>query len=335
MFFSKADPAKVKRIVVITLSNIGDIIVSFLVLDILQKKFPDAALAVVVGPKGESIFQGNPELEEVFVFDKQQSMGQTIAFVNRLRKYRFDLAVDLRNTAIPFLIGARYVTPPFLRNDPAVHMKARHLNRLRSVVEFEDQAYPKTALYISDQDKKYVDEIIRTQIGSAKKFVIICPSAADHRKRYSEEGFAELADRLTKSYGVAAVFLGDKGEGSEVVGRIIAKMKQPAVDLSGQTNLKQLSELLRRSSLAIVNDSGPMHIASYLDVPVMTLFGPTDPAVSAPWGKTGYFIKKDGNCKACDSGREDLEHHCMKSITSDEIFNAIIFQNGRFTFIRS
>ena len=332
MFLSKADSAKIKKIAVITLSNIGDIIVSFLVLDILREKFPNAPLSVVVWPKGESILRGNPEIEEVFVFDKNQPLVKTIVFVNRLRGHHFDLAVDLRNTAIPFLIGARYAAPPFLRNDPAIHMKARHLNRLRSVVDFEDREYPKVALHVSEPDKKYVNELIRVRVGSGRKFVIICPSAADHRKRYSEEGFAELADRLAKSYGVAAVFLGDKGEGSEVAGRIIAKMKQPAVDLSGQTNLKQLSELLRRSSLAIVNDSGPMHIASYLDVPVMTLFGPTDPVVSAPWGKTGYFIKKDGQCQACESGREDLEHHCMKSITSDEIFNAVIYKNGQFTF---
>lgn len=335
MFFTKADPAKVKKIVVITLSNIGDIIASFLVLDILRKKFPDAALSVVVGPKGESILAGNPELEEVFVFDKKQPAGKMIEFVGRLREYHFDLALDLRNTAIPFLIGAKYAAPPFLRNDPLVHMKFRHLNRLRSVVDFEDIEYPKVALYISEPDKKYVEVIIQTQIGREQKFVVICPSAADHRKRYSEEGFAELADRLAQSYGVKIVFLGDKGEGSEVVGRIIAKMKQPAVNLSGQTNLKQLSELLRQSSLAIVNDSGPMHIASYLDVPVLTLFGPTDPVVSAPWGKTGYFIKKGGHCPACGSGREDLEHHCMKSITSDEIFNAIVFKDGRFTFGQS
>src|SRR3989338_181777 len=184
MFFSKADPTHVKRIIVITLSNIGDIIVSFLVLNILRKKFPNAALSIVVGPKGESILQGNPELEEIFVFDKKQPLSQTIEFVNRLRSYHFDLAIDLRNTAIPFLIGAKYVTPPFLRNDPAVHMKARHLNRLRSVVDFEDREYPKVALHVSEPDKKYVNELIRVRVGSGRKFVIICPSAADHRKRY-------------------------------------------------------------------------------------------------------------------------------------------------------
>src|SRR3989338_1439478 len=328
---SKIDKTKIKKILLITLSNIGDVIVSFPVMDILKGEFPDAALSVVLGPKGESLLKNHPLIQQVYVYYKRQPMTKTMALLGQLRRERFDLVIDLRNTAIPFLIGAKYCTFPFLRNDPTVHMRLRHLNRLRSVVDFNAASYEKVGLYISRSDREYIDKIIREKIGHNQKFVVICPSAADHRKRCTEVGFAQLCDKLIDSYGVKVVFLGD-GEGIKVVDRILAKMRNVPVNLSGQTTLVQLAELMRRSALAIVNDSGPMHLASYLDIPVVTIFGPTDPVIAAPWGKTSYFIRKEVRCPACENPQAVLEHECMKAILADEIFSAIRFTPEGVTF---
>ena len=327
----KIDKTKIKKVLLITLSNIGDVIVSFPVIDVLRGEFPQAQLSVVLGPKGESLLKSNPCIQQVYVFDKHQPFFRTFALVWRLSQERFDLVVDLRNTAIPFLIGAKYRTSPFLRNDPAIHMRLRHLNRLKSVVDFNFSTYPKTGLYISPRDKEYVDQIIHEKIGYDQKFVMVCPSAADQRKRWTEEGFAQLCDKLTESYGVKIIFMGD-GEGVKVVDRILTKMRHTPVNLSGQTTLLQLAELMRRSSLSIVNDSGPMHLASYLDIPVVTIFGPTDPVVAAPWGKTSYFIHKDVSCAACENPRLPIAHECMKAVSAEEIFAAIRFTEKGVTF---
>src|SRR3990167_8349169 len=107
---SKIDKTKIKKILLITLSNIGDVIVSFPVMDIL---------------KGESLLKNHPLIQQVYVYDKRQPMTKTMALLGQLRRERFDLVIDLRNTAIPFLIGAKYCTFPFLRNDPTVHKIGR------------------------------------------------------------------------------------------------------------------------------------------------------------------------------------------------------------------
>ena len=202
MFRSRIDPANVRKILVITLSNIGDVIVSFLILDILKSEFQNAKLSVVAGPKGESILRGNPQLDKVFVFDKHQPLGKTIGLVGELRRERFDLILDLRNTAIPLLVGCRYRASLFMRNSKIMHMRLRHLDRLRSVVDFKDREYPKIGLHISAEDKRIAVDMIRDTVGEGKRFIVVCPSAADHRKRWSEEGFARLAERLMEAYSV-------------------------------------------------------------------------------------------------------------------------------------
>ncbi len=322
--------SEIKNVLVILLSNIGDVIVTFPVLDVLRGECPQAKLSVVVGPKGRALFEGNHSIHRVFIFDKHQSVPKTLDLLKKLRREQYDLVIDLRNTAFPFFMRTRRRTSPFMRNSNTMHMRLRHLQRLQSVLEFNKSDYPKVSLHIPEKDKEYVRGLIKDEIKDSQ-YIVICPSAADRRKRWSEEGFAELCDRLVAAFPMKVVLVGE-GEGQGVVDRIVEKMKQPAVKLNGRTTLLQLAELLRLSSLAIVNDSGPMHLASYLDVPVMTLFGPTDPTTAAPWGKVNYFIKKDTLCAACRRPGLNLPHECMKAITAEEVFGVIRLTPKGFSF---
>jgi len=110
MFQKSLKKSKIRKILVISLTNIGDVILTFPVIDILKRDFSSAKLSVVIGPKAESLLKGNPHLENIYIFDKRQPFLKTVAWVNELRKEKYDLVVDLRNTAIPFLIFPEYMT---------------------------------------------------------------------------------------------------------------------------------------------------------------------------------------------------------------------------------
>jgi len=238
-----------------------------------------------------------------------------------LRKERFDLVVDLRNTAIPFLIAPRYRTSPFLKRRGDRHMRCQHLDRLRSVYPFPSEAGHRYALNICHDDKQYVDNIIKNEIGDHNQFIVLSPGVADERKQWPEENFALLCDRVAEAYKVKVVFVGS-GADQKIVQRIMKKVSHRAVDLSGKTTLIQLAHLFCRCALLVVSDSGSMHLASYLDVPVLGLFGPTDPFQYKPWGAHGSFIRKEKDCPACQSPQGEGQHQCMQAISAKDIFNA-------------
>ncbi|MCK5083844.1 MAG: glycosyltransferase family 9 protein [Candidatus Omnitrophica bacterium] len=316
------DRSKINKILVVSLTNIGDVILTFPVIDILKRDFPSAKLSIVIGPKAESLFCENPDLDKVYVFDKHQPPLKTLAWVFELRRQRFDLVIDLRNTAIPFLISPRYRT--FFRVDKAsnVHMRDKHLNRLRSIHAVETEASESKALFISEPDKNYVEEFIGKKIGAGQKYVVVAPGAADSSKRWSEENFAFVCDRLIADYNLKVIFAGDEGD-QKVVGRINKLMASGSLNLCGRTSLVQLAELFRHCFFAIVNDSAPMHLASYLNVPVLALFGPTDPQKYGPWGTCSYMIKKDVDCPACREPRNSYKHICMQAISKEDVLDVM------------
>ena len=119
---------------------------------------------------------------------------------------------------------------------------------------------------------------------------------------------------------IALVFVGDTHD-RKIVQSIDKKMSHNAVNLTGRTTLRQLAHLLRRCTFAIVNDSAPMHLASYLDVPVLALFGPTDPEKYGPWSAQSCFIRKQEDCPACQRRERGARHQCMKSITVKDVLN--------------
>lgn len=317
----KFEKSKIKKILVISLSNIGDCVLTFPVIDILKRDFPQSALSVVSGPKAEGLFQGNPHITRVYVFNKRQPFFKAISWVMELRREKFDLAVDLRNTAIPFLIGAKYKTPLDIGRAHKIHMKQKHLNRLGKVFDYLSESQKRFMLVLSPKDKSYIASLCSPFIRDNEKYIVIAPGAANHLKRWKEEGFAKVADHLIGHNKAKIIFAGDQTD--EPIARRIQKlMKHDALNLCGKTTLMQLSGLLERASLVITNDSGIMHMSSYLDIPVVAVFGPTDPVKYSPWSRDSRVVKSTVFCRACDKPDCQFAHECMDFIDPSEVLNA-------------
>src|SRR3989338_7102793 len=108
---------EIHKILFITLSNIGDVILTLPVLSALKDNFKDADIDVVVGPRPKEIFVKDPRIHRIFVYDKHARIRDKIGFIRKLREERYDLAVDMRDSFIPFLIGARH-RPGFIHSRP-------------------------------------------------------------------------------------------------------------------------------------------------------------------------------------------------------------------------
>ena len=141
-------------------------------------------------------------------------------------------------------------------------------------------------------------------------------------KRWEWRRFAQLADILIQGYGGKIFFTAGTDE-RELVESIVATMKESHYVLCRTETLTQLAELMRRCDLYIGNDTAPMHLASFIGTPVIALFGPTDPAENAPYGKAASIIlRKDVPCSPCRKKTCD-NLLCMDAIAMEDVLDAI------------
>jgi len=323
----------VKRILVVSMTNIGDVVLSLPVIDILRQDFPGAPIDVVVGKKAVSLFADNPYMG-IKVYDKDAPLREKYAWFLDLYRARYDVVVDLRRTLLGWLLRPKYATPVFLvraKGGPAFgvvsslksasqHKKDMHLNRLRQIYNFDTPVYKQFAVVTTREDEQFFESQLAPAL-QGRSFVVIAPGAADTAKRWYPEGFAAVADHLSTTYKV--VFVGDTQD-AVLIEAIQKMMTTTAVSLAGQTHLRQLAFILKKSSWVLCHDSGIMHLACYLDVPVLVLWGPTDVSRYAPWGgKTSVIVRRNEKCVRCGKPQSDLAHNCMSLIEVEDVFNAV------------
>ncbi|MGB7295063.1 MAG: glycosyltransferase family 9 protein, partial [Candidatus Aminicenantales bacterium] len=117
------------------------------------------------------------------------------------------------------------------------------------------------------------------------------------------------------------LIIGSAGE-AEIASAIVSSLdKKPSV-LTGRTTLPQLLGLISLASLFITNDTGPMHLANALRVPVVAIFGPTDPEVTGPFEQPAAVLKKDVPCWPCRYRACPYDHRCMTQIDPEEVYQA-------------
>jgi heptosyltransferase-2 len=310
----------VRKILVITLSNIGDVVLTTPVIGALKREFPDASLSVMVGPKARELFEAAPELD-IITYNKLISLKEKLDLALRLRRQKYDLVVDLRNTIFPLLINARYRTSFLSKSSrDIIYARDRHLDKLKSLGINTDSA-PFFIKFDKD-DEIYIDNIInKEQVISDCRLVAVSPGSRSNIKRWLKQGFAEVSDRLIQEKGVRIAMLGDNNDRG-LVGEIIQMMKNTPLDFSGQTNLRQLAALLKKCLLHISNDSAPMHISAALDVPTLAIFGPTDWRKYGPVGDRHFVLHHALSCSPCEVAKCKYNHECMTSVTPDEVYQA-------------
>jgi len=314
------DKSQVKRILVITLSNVGDIILTTPVIRTLAKEFPAARIDVMIGPNGKEIFERDPRIFKVIIYDKHMPMIQKRRLQLKLKRLKYDVVVDLRNTIFPLLIGPKYRTSTVQKfPKELVHKKEHHLYRLKSlgIENMEEPSY----IYIAEDDEEYISKLLEENNINKDRMIVVSPGAKSHLKRWVDDGFAKVCDRLIDECSASIVFVGqDKDD--EVIKNIASRMKNHSFNLVNKTNLRELASLLKRAKLLITNDSAPMHLGCAIGIKVLALFGPTDMKKYGPTGEFDVVINKRLFCSPCERAVCKYGYECMKLISPDEVFDA-------------
>jgi heptosyltransferase-2 len=140
-------------------------------------------------------------------------------------------------------------------------------------------------------------------------------------KCWPPERFAQLADRLISECAADVIFFGTPGE-KDIAARILAEMKSRAISLVGETSMRDLAAFFTRCSAFIGNDSGAMHVAAAAGLPVIGIFGSTDPEGTAPVTSEFTLIREPVSCSPCFLRQCPVDHRCMKRISAESVFQA-------------
>lgn len=261
-------------ILLVTLSNIGDVILTTPVIASLRSIFPRARLTVVAGPKAAPLLKKSHLIDRLLVYDKRAGLAHKLRLVRALREEFYEWVVDLRNSALPFLVRANYRSPIF-RPHCLKGARDRHLEILQRMnlkpndgVSFD---------FFSKEEEAALFEKLKVKgFSPSVPCVVVAPGAGSGAKRWPVENFSEVIKGLleTSSFNFAAV--GDSEE-APLGEKISGVDPRRVVNLAGTLTLRELAALVSEAALVLSNDSACMHLGYELRRPVVAVFGPTDP----------------------------------------------------------
>jgi lipopolysaccharide heptosyltransferase I len=322
------------RLLVIKPSSFGDIIHALPILPLLRDQWPQTAIDWLVKEEWGELLLSQPELNEVLFFPKTLSAWR--ALKKHFRRTRYDLVIDLQGllrsgiaslmTGAPLRIGfagsregSRWCyTTRFEPGSGSMHAVERNLDLLRQF-GLPAVTTPTFPLPTSRAADDWLESLWRKEhLDHPESAVVIHPAARWKTKRWPAKRFAEVGDRLSAAHS-ARIFLIAGSEQSAQASEVVRHMQCRVVNLAGRTSLPQLMALLRRASLLISNDSGPMHLAAALGSPVIGIFGPTDPRRVGPYGAVNVALKKNFLCSGCSRQRCTHAQECLRAISVDEV----------------
>lgn len=334
----------IRRILIIKLQAIGDVVMSTAVIPNVRHAFPDAHIDFLTMKYCTPVVEGNPYINEVIWIQPRghhrlqtfTGMKATYQYLSRLVRTRYDLVIDLygnaRSAFLTTMTGARYrvgfdfrgrkhfYTHQVVHRSNDVHEVEFNLDALIRVgipVVTKDLFFP-----IVESDLVFIDAYLKERKLENSFLVGINGCASWKAKSWPLEKYAALADRLSEKFNAKIILVWGPGE-QPVAESIRGKMKQPAL-VAPATTLKQLAALLKQCSIVISNDTSPMHISAAVGTPTVGVFGPTKPRLQGPWGPKNVTVQKtDLPCLGCrKTDCDDLQ--CMEKLTVEEVWDAVV-----------
>lgn len=305
------------KILIISLSNLGDAMLTYPALHAIFRAYPDAEYHLLAPPKTQELFGGDHRFHHVLSWEPGASLLAQVALTAKLAWMRFDLVVDFRNSLIPlFLLGAKR-TPIFRRNSDQMHRVERHLNLTRRLGIPSEQGG--AALPYGSQEQGQVNSWIE----EGKRVVVMVPGARSDLKRWGAERFAAVADHLIQEQNAQILLIGAQSE-APIAEEVKHSMRGNPTNLTGKTSIRQLAALLGRTELMITNDCACLHAAELMQVPTVAIFGPTDERKYGPRHRASRVVRRKLICAPCEKAQCVYGHECMKWVEVQEVCDAAV-----------
>jgi ADP-heptose:LPS heptosyltransferase len=343
-----------KRILLLRLERIGDLIMTLGAIEAVRDRLPDARIHLVVGSWNEPVARLLTTVDSYEVLDvpwlaRQKAGAPKPALLRaawRWRKQRFDVALnfepDIRSNLMLALSGAPQrlgyasggggaLLTSALSYVPADHTATNSLRLVESAFPAAGSGRPgasRPTLRLPDEARQRAADLLgRDRVNGV--LVGLHASAGRRIKQWEMERFAEVGVRLSRAYGATLVLTGTVEE-RPLVDRIAASLPTdvPRIDLAVSMDLPVLAGVLERLNLFITCDTGPMHLAASVGTPTVALFGPSDPARYGPLNERATVVTADLWCRPCNRVRRPPDRcaahvpDCLDGIDVDTVFRA-------------
>lgn len=328
---------------------LGDTVLALPAVYRIRDIFPSAQISVIGLPHIAELFREYPYVDGIMVYPVRKNKSDLLPAAFTIRRERFDLAVLFPNSlrsaiitrlsGIPLRCGYNKDGRGLLINIPAklskeikkVHQSEYYLN----IADTLPKVLPSPCgrglmggeapkLFLSKKEEQNAEDfLIKNNITPEDLIIGINPGAAyGSSKRWFPERYGNVARSIIKKYKCKIIVFGSQKE-TDIANEIASVAEAHVLNLAGKTTVRELMAFISRCRLLITNDSGPMHIAAALGIPVTAIFGSTDPVKSGPLGEGHIVIKKDVSCSPCFLRTCPTDLKCMDMISVDDVLEGV------------
>jgi len=329
-----------KRILIVGIDWLGDVIFSTPVIRAMRKKYPNAFIAYSTASRCLDVLKNNPYLDELIAYDEKPfllNIAGNARFVQRLRQLKFDEAWFLHRSStrafltrvagIPNRIGYAHTKRDWLLTQRQVmprdvsHRIDIYLGLLRgSGIACDGR---EVDFFINDDDRTlWEKQKSRTPLADGRPYVVFHPGGNWDLKRWPIDSYRRLAS-FFKVKGIRVVVCGTAKEAA--LAGVLADSASPkdVVSLCGETSIRTLACLIEESLLIISNDSGPIHLAAALGTPLVGLFGPTSPEDTGPVSRgRAVLLQKRLGCEIPCYFEKCHHRVCLDRLSPEEVMEA-------------
>ncbi len=338
-------PANPKRILIVLNGAIGDVVRALPLLGRVRRGFPNAHIAWAIEPKSAPILEGHPWLDETILYDRRHAPWSFAPFLKRVRDGRFELAIDLQRhlkSGIISLVSGAKDRIGFSGEN------TKELNHLFSTRRIEPQPVMRLKLLQyqafgdamglppvpmefglspSPAERERARELLKNT--PRPRLGVILGSSWPSRIYFPKSIAAVIRGACNPSNVNGAgpalfpVLLGGPEEAALAIDVVHELGGVEALNLAGQTSLRDLVAIFSECEAAFGPDSGPMHIAAAVGCPIVSLWGSTSPKRSAPWGFDDLAITGDIPCHPCYLRHCPVGRECMHRIAPETVIEAL------------
>ncbi len=334
IFVPPNESLKPFRILIRAPNWLGDSIMSIPAVRAIKSGRPDAHITVVAPEKIAPVWKLVPEVDEVLpipqrsllatlrILKRQNPFDAAVLFPNSLRT-----ALEVWLARIPRRAGFRghhrswllnQIIPEREKPGPVEHHAIRYLRIAKAIgVQMDDRRDVLPHVQISVDEKPRVLNNGLAKIG-------LCPGAEyGPAKRWLPERFIEAAQAVSAQSNIHWIIFGTAKDAA--ISETIAKaLGQTCTNRAGKTSIEELIAELRECRLLLTNDTGTMHLAALLGIPVVAIFGSTEPGLTGPLGNGHIVLRHQVECSPCFLRECPIDFRCMKAVTTDEVVSSVL-----------
>ncbi len=322
---------EIRKILLIKLGGLGDVFLSTIVLDSLRQHFPNAEIDYLVERAGQEAIAHDPRVHSIIAIEKNKT--NPVSVILNVRRRQYDVVIDLfgnpRSAIITFCSGARYrVGLDYGWRKYLYSMTGEARREQLHGAEVNLQVLPvlgaptyspRLKFSLSADELQFARKFIEEHDLKDRFIIGVLPAGSWPSKRCEPVKFVEILSALVEQFNAVGLIVW--GPTDEQDAREISTALESKVILGPRVSLSRNIALLTQCTAIIANDSGPTHIASSFDVPILCIYGPTFP--EGPYGNLHSWVRNEQlSCLVCNLLHCPIEHQCMMELPVRDVVEA-------------